>query len=115
MSSLSLSSKNSWSNHWYNLQYKAKVNYFQLDLPLIDQEPNLDEVDKIQELQDLVHRDLGSLKDISRALKAALFFFELDEPLVYQGSSYMYQGSILSQSSNSRALIQNLTIEYPYT
>ena len=114
MSSLSLSGENSWSDHWHGLQHKAKANHFRLDLPLIGQEPNLDEVDKMQELQDLVRRDLGSLKDISRALKAASFFFELDEPLARQGSSYVCRGSILSRSPNSRALIQNLTSEYPY-
>jgi hypothetical protein len=114
MSSLSLSGENSWSDHWHGLHEKTKARHFRLDLPLTDREPSLDAVDKMQELQELVRRDSGGLKDLSRALKAASFFFELDQPLARKGSSYTCTGSILCRSPNSQALVHNLALEYPY-
>ena len=114
MSSLSLSGENSWRDHWDGLQQKTRTNHFRLDLSLAGQEPCLDEVNKMQELQELVGRDLGRLKDLSRALKASAFFFELDQPMSRQGSTCVVHGSILSRSPNSTALVRNIFVEYPY-
>jgi hypothetical protein len=113
MSSLSLSGENSWRDHWHGLHEKTRVRHFRLDLPLTEQEPRLDDADKMQDMERLVRLDSGSLKDISRALKAASFFFELSEPIHPIGSSYLCKGLILCRSPNSRALIQNLSAEYP--
>ena len=57
---------------------------------------------------------LSNIEGITRALKATKFFFKLNKPLTRNTSVYRCQGSILSQSLNSQALIQNLTAKNPY-
>ncbi|KFY69541.1 hypothetical protein V496_00161 [Pseudogymnoascus sp. VKM F-4515 (FW-2607)] len=112
MSSLSLDSSNSWKDYWYGLEEDIKGQHFRLDVPLKGKVPDIDEIDEMSSLQDQVGNNLGDLKGLDRALKAASFFFELDELPVHEGFIYRCHGSILSRSPNSRALVQKLIATY---
>jgi hypothetical protein len=112
--SISLHGRNSWIDYLNRLNKETKAQYFRLDLPLIGKEPGIDEVDKMEYLQNQVPLYLGDIEGIARAFKAAEFFFELDELLTRDTGIYRYRGSILSRSPNSQALIYNLTAKYPY-
>lgn len=114
MSSLSLDSGNNWKDHWLGLEAETKAQHFRLDLPLEGKEPAIDDIDQMPRLQQQVRRNLGDLKGLARAVKAVSFFFELDRPLIREGVGYSCRGSILSRSPNSRALLQNFALEYPY-
>ena len=113
MSSLSLDSGNNWKDHWLGLEEETRGQHFRLNLPLKGKVPDLDDVDQIPRLQHEVRHHVGDLKGVSRAAKAVSFFFELDGPLTREGTGYRCRGSILSRSPNSRALLQNLALEYP--
>lgn len=114
MQSLSLNGQLSWEDHWYGLEEDAKKQQFRLNLPLVDKEPDIDDVDKMQYLYDQIRYHLGDIEGIVRAFKAVSFFFEMDGPLVLDGGLYKCRGSILCRSPDSRALVQNLGISYPY-
>jgi hypothetical protein len=113
MSSLSLDGDTNWEDHWYSLNQETKDRQFRLDISL-DEEPDLDDVDQMSDLQRIVRRNTGNLRDIARALKAVSFFFELAKPIYRQGTSYICQGFILSRSPDSRALVSNILQEYPH-
>ena len=115
MSSLSLDGENSWKDHWSGLEKTTKGQHFRLDLPLNGKEPALDDIDQMPELQRQVRCHLGELSGLARVFKAVSFFFELDEPIIGERLGYRCRGSILSRSPNSRALLQNIALEYPYT
>jgi hypothetical protein len=114
MQSLSLNGQISWEDHWSGLEEDAKRQQFRLNLPLVGKEPEIDDVDKMQYLQDQIRYHLGDIEGIARAFKAVTFFFELDGPLVFEGGRYCCRGSILSRSPDSRDLLQSLGSSYPY-
>lgn len=114
MESLSLNGQVSWEDHWHGLEEEAKKQHFRLNLPLIGQEPQIDDVDKMQFLCDQVRHHLGDIEGVARAFKAVSFFFELDGPLEREAGLYLCRGSILCRSPDSRALLQNLGTTYPY-
>jgi hypothetical protein len=114
MESLSLNGQLSWEDHWHGLDEEAKKQHFRLNLPLMGQEPRIDDVDKMQYLHDQINYHLGDMESIARAFKAVSFFFELDGPLVFEGGLYTCHGSILSRSPDSRALLRSLGTSYPY-
>ncbi|KAH7378945.1 acyl transferase/acyl hydrolase/lysophospholipase [Cadophora sp. MPI-SDFR-AT-0126] len=114
MQSLSLNGQLSWEDHWHGLDEEEKKRHFRLNLPLIGQEPRIDDVDKMQYLRDQIYHHLGDMEGIARAFKAASFFFELNGPLVFEGGQYTCHGSILSRSPDSRALVQSLRTSYPF-
>ncbi|KAH6699888.1 acyl transferase/acyl hydrolase/lysophospholipase, partial [Leptodontidium sp. MPI-SDFR-AT-0119] len=105
MQSLSLNGQLSWEDHWHSLDEEEKKRHFRLNLPLIGQEPRIDDVDKMQYLRDQIYHHLGDIEGITRAFKVASFFFELNGPLVFEGGQYTCHGSILSRSPDSRALM----------
>ncbi|KAH6704168.1 acyl transferase/acyl hydrolase/lysophospholipase [Leptodontidium sp. MPI-SDFR-AT-0119] len=47
MQSLSLNGQLSWEDHWHGLDEEEKKRHFRLNLPLIGQEPRIDDVDKM--------------------------------------------------------------------
>lgn len=114
MQSLSLNGQLSWEDHWHGLGEEAKKRHFRLNLPLVGEEPALDDVDKMQYLYDQIQHQLGDMEDIVRAFKAAAFFFELDGLPTLENGLYLCRGSILSRSPDSRALIRSLGAKYPY-
>lgn len=114
MQSLSLNGQLSWEDHWHGLDEESKKRHFRLNLPLVDHEPRIDDVDKMQYLHDQIRHHLGDMEGIARAFKAVSFFFELDQPLVFEGQGYTCHGSILSRSPDSGALVQNLRTAYPF-
>jgi len=113
MQSLSLNGQLSWEDHWHGLDEEAKKQHFRLNLPLVDREPGIDDVDKMQYLHDQIPSHLGDMEGIVRAFKAVEFFFELDQPLIFEGGGFTCHGSILSRSPDSSALVQNLRTTYP--
>ncbi|KAM3064705.1 hypothetical protein ACMFMF_011797 [Clarireedia jacksonii] len=113
MSSLSLDGDTNWKDHWYSLNQETKDRQFRLDISL-DEEPNLDDVDQMSNLQSIVRRNTGNLRDIARALKAVSFFFELAKPIYRKGTSYICEGFILSRSPDSCALVSGILQEYPH-
>ena len=114
MQSLSLNGQLSWEDHWHGLDEEEKKRHFRLNLPLVGQEPRIDDVDKMQYLRNQIYHHLGDMEGIARAFKAASFFFELNGPLVFEGGQYTCHGSILSRSPDSRALVQSLRTSYPF-
>ena len=114
MQSLSLNGQLSWEDHWHGLDEEEKKRHFRLNLPLVGQEPRIDDVDKMQYLRNQIYHHLGDMEGIARAFKAASFFFELNGPLVFEGGQYTCHGSILSRSPDSRALAQSLRTSYPF-
>jgi hypothetical protein len=77
--------------------------------------PDIDSVEQMESLQDQVNHYLGDLEGLARAFKTVSFFFELDKLLTRDSNLYKCRSSILSQSPDSRSLIENLVTEYPYT
>jgi hypothetical protein len=114
LQSLSLNGQLSWEDHWHGLEEEAKKRHFRLNLPLVGEEPQIDDVDKMQYLQDQIRHHLGDIEGIARAFKAVSFFFELDGPLILEAGLYKCRGSILSRSPDSLALVQNLGTSHPY-
>ena len=82
---------------------------------LLDYELKLNKVDKISQLEDLIRSNLGELDLITRAIKATLFFFELNLLIADRGQLYICSRTILSRSPNSQALIENILAKFLYT
>ncbi|CAD6446983.1 b9c83bf3-81e0-4ea9-9d44-27052d8730c6-CDS [Sclerotinia trifoliorum] len=95
MQSLSLNGQLSWEDHWHGLDEEEKKRHFRLNLPLVGQELRIDDVGKMQYLRDQIYHHLGDMEGITRAFKAASFFFELNGPLVFEGAHFLHQGSSL--------------------
>jgi hypothetical protein len=111
----SLSGQNNWIDHWNWLNDRARSNNFRLDLSL-EKEPDLDEVDCMDELRKTVRHHLNTHDDtpgVARALWSSSFFLELDGKPVPQRGWYECRGSIRCRSPDSRALVGLLAGKFP--
>ena len=68
MPSLSLDGQRSWIDHYQGLEEEVKGRHFRLNLPLIEKEPDLGDVNKMAQLEDQVQNHPGDIESIARAL-----------------------------------------------
>lgn len=88
--------------------------YFRINIPL-SKEPLLDDVSKMPELEDLAATFLESydFSNLTQAIFASSFFFELFSKPVTRMTSVVCSGSIRCRSPDTRALIKRILQEYP--
>ncbi|OAL56160.1 FabD/lysophospholipase-like protein, partial [Pyrenochaeta sp. DS3sAY3a] len=109
-----LNAQGNWDDHLNRVKDEERHKYFRINVAL-DEEPSLDDVEKIPDMEAMAHKFLKSFdfSSMTRSLFAASFFFELCEmPAVGKDGIYCH-GIIRCRSPNSRALIQRILEEYP--
>ncbi|CAN9376446.1 unnamed protein product [Alternaria alternata] len=109
-----LNAQSSWDDHVNRVPRAERHKYFRINIAL-SQEPPLDDVGKMPELEDLAADFLRGhdFSSLTRALFAASFFFELRRKPVAKRNPVVCSGSIRSRSPDTRALVERILQEYP--
>ncbi|CAN9279721.1 unnamed protein product [Alternaria alternata] len=109
-----LNAQSSWDDHVNRVSRAERHKYFRINIAL-RQEPPLDDVGKMPELEDLAADFLRGhdFSSLTRALFAASFFFELRRKPVLKRNPVVCSGSIRSRSPDTRALVERILQEYP--
>ncbi|CAN9183590.1 unnamed protein product [Alternaria alternata] len=109
-----LNAQSSWDDHVNRVSRAERHKYFRINIAL-RQEPPLDDVGKMPELEDLAADFLRGhdFSSLTRALFAASFFFELRRKPVVKRNPVVCSGSIRSRSPDTRALVERILQEYP--
>jgi hypothetical protein len=109
-----LSAQENWNDHLNRTDEEERHKYFRINIDL-DEEPLLDDVCKIPEMERLATSFLKKydFSGITRALFAASFFFELHRRPLGGRSPYLCHGSIRCRSPDTCALIKRISDEYP--
>ncbi|RYO29295.1 hypothetical protein AA0113_g12076 [Alternaria arborescens] len=109
-----LNAQSGWDDHVNRVPRAERHRYFRINIAL-RQEPPLDDVGKMPELEDLAADFLRGhdFSSLTRALFAASFFFELRRKPVAKRNPVVCSGSIRSRSPDTRALVERILQEYP--
>lgn len=109
-----LNAQSGWDDHVNRVPRAERHKYFRINIAL-RQEPPLDDVGKMPELEDLAADFLRGhdFSSLTRALFAASFFFELRRKPVAKRNPVVCSGSIRSRSPDTRALVERILQEYP--
>jgi hypothetical protein len=109
-----LSAQGSWDDHMNRTKPSDKHKYFRINIAL-DKEPPLDDVGGIPEMENSARTFLKAydLSNITQALFAASFFFELHSKPSTGRRSCRCHGTIRCRSPDTRALIKRIFEEYP--
>jgi len=109
-----LNAQGGWDDHLNRVPKDERHKYIRINIAL-SREPELDDVSKMPELEDLAATFLRGydFASITQALFAASFFFELHRKPVAKKTPVVCSGSIRSRSPDTRALIERILQEYP--
>ncbi|XP_014551495.1 hypothetical protein COCVIDRAFT_42206 [Bipolaris victoriae FI3] len=109
-----LNAQDSWEDHLNRVPFEERHRYFRVNIAL-STEPELDDVSKMTNLEDLTATFLHSydFSSIAQALFAAAFFFELYQKPATNRTLLVCYGSIRCRSPDTRALIERILQEYP--
>ena len=93
----SLDGQSAWRDLSNRLDSKSKEDYFRLNLDIPGDGPAMDDVDRMDELRDAVHKSLGNGQKVRRiafALLISSFFFELTSFPFFHGGRFYCSGVI---------------------
>ena len=109
-----LNAQGGWDDHLNRVPRDKRHKYIRINIAL-SREPELDDVSKMPELEDLAATFLRGydFASITQAIFAASFFFELHRKPVAKRTPVVCSGSIRSRSPDTRALIKRILQEYP--
>lgn len=109
-----LSTERVWDDHWNRIKKEDRHKVFRINLAL-DEEPVLDDVDKISKIEQRSQDFLETYNfgGVIRALLASNFYFELEKPPRDRKHAFVCTGSIRCRSPDTRALVQRVLEEYP--
>jgi hypothetical protein len=99
-----------WRDALDNIPSDEQEDIFRLDQSLTGTLPELDNVDRMEELSDLPY---VIPDELVRAVLATSFFFELDEVPIESHGVYHCQGSILCVEREPRHMVAEILTEFP--
>ena len=116
MASRPVHGQNSWDALMNHLDDSEREDYVRMNLLFQREEPALDKIEQIPNLQRQVRLQLefqDDRPDTARKLDAAQFFFELDAAPEYIRGAFRCRGAILCRLFPSFSLIRKIQTAYP--
>lgn len=106
-----LDNQSIWQNLQNRLDSQSRKNYFRLNIILTDKQFTIDNVNRIQELQDCIKEQSNLFQNCTNIVYAILLlflFFELNQISIFINSVYRYSDFIRSRL-NSRIILEALS------